>query len=89
MKLYENKRTTIIGFLNGFPIVLCIPREESRGWRFYCVWCEREHLHGYLLGLRTSHCIDNESFLKQGYYVSDGKFYTESEKSKENDDEKY
>lgn len=64
--MHETKKIKI-------PEVAVIPRTDfPQGWKFFCVYCKKCHLHGIGLGDRSAHCINNDSpYLKTGYILVD------------------
>ncbi len=71
----EYRKTIILGYEKcgdeQIPIVECIPRTDwPDGLRFYCVFCNKYHLHGDGEGHRVAHCHNGDSpFDKTGYIL--------------------
>lgn len=65
------KKTVILDYVGDIPIVKCEPRDDLYfGFKFYCEYCKRDHLHGAGLGHRSAHCDKLESpFRKTGYIL--------------------
>ncbi len=55
--------TPIIGSMpDGTPIIQCTWRKNSyQMLKFWCSYCQKEHLHGQDEGYRGSHCDNPES----------------------------
>jgi len=55
------------------PKVAVVPRTDGvPGWKFFCGFCDTEHLHGIGLGHREAHCTDRtSSYLNSGYMLVD------------------
>ncbi len=56
------------------PRVAAIHRTDSfkEGWKFYCPYCKKYHLHGFPLGHRVAHCTNPKSpYKKHGYILTD------------------
>lgn len=66
------REMVILGYRESRPIVLAEPRPDfPSGWRFYCAYCRRWHLHGEDLGHRVAHCSALDSpFRKTGYFLA-------------------
>jgi len=60
----------ILDYREGIPIILAEPRPDFLGgWRFWCRYCKRWHLHGRTLGHRVSHCTVPDSPLNRTGYI--------------------
>ena len=48
-----------------------IPCKDNDGvhFKFYCIWCGREHLHGRGEGHRVAHCDKGSPYKEDGYYL--------------------
>jgi hypothetical protein len=42
--------------VSHIPIIECVPRKDCNGLKFYCVFCNKWHLHGEGEGHRVAHC---------------------------------
>jgi len=52
------------------PEIEAIPREDFfGGWKVYCVYCKRWHLHGRGLGHRVAHCCSESLYYETGYVL--------------------
>ena len=53
------------------PKLIAYPREDfPKGWKVYCDFCLRWHLHGASLGHRKAHCCNEKSpYYKTGYVL--------------------
>lgn len=59
--------------MNNAPDVHVIPRKDfPSGWKFYCIFCKKYHLHGEGLGHRVAHCFSEKSpYYETGYNLVD------------------
>ena len=52
------------------PKLTAYPREDfPKGWKVFCVYCKKFHLHGETLGHRTAHCDNDDSPYNETGYV--------------------
>jgi hypothetical protein len=68
------KRTEILGYHEGRPIVKAYPEQDTGFLTFWCDYCKREHLHGMGNGHRVAHCSSSSTttpFHKTGYYLNE------------------
>lgn len=53
------------------PVVIASFRTDFKGGlKFWCIYCNRNHLHGRGEGHRIAHCCNEDSpYLKSGYIL--------------------
>ena len=70
---YTEKYGEPIGYKEGVPILQAIPRDDFPfGWKVFCVYCEKFHLHGRMrhkLEHRVSHCCSDSPYILAGYWI--------------------
>jgi len=63
-------KTTILGYENGFPVILAEKEPNGVQWSFYCEYCRRRHYHGKGEGHRGAHCTEDSPFKETGYIIT-------------------
>ena len=53
------------------PELQALPREDfPEGWKVFCGYCRKFHLHGIGLGHKVAHCCnENSPYNKTGYVL--------------------
>lgn len=65
------KKTIILGYHEGTPIIQAEPVKGKELQSFYCEHCKRRHTHTLANGHRCAHCYSIDSpFSKTGYYLN-------------------
>jgi len=54
----------------NLPEIEAIPRKDfPGGWKIFCIYCNRWHLHGRGFGHRVAHCCSESPYSKTGYVL--------------------